>query len=160
MARRPAPRRGASLILIGLMAVLTAVLLVVFVLRLATQPGAKVNLGSQEFDMGRASVFAPKVARFGPLQFPALRDGIDLLVQHLGTGPDKGWLAFETHPAEEARTCVLRWQPAAHHFSDPCSGRTFPEDGAGLRQYGVRVTNGDVIVNLRQPTGTTPQPSP
>jgi hypothetical protein len=159
MGGRPVPRRGTSLVLIGVLAVITAVLLVVFVLRLATQPGAKVNLGSQEFDMGKASVFAPKVARFGPLQFLALRDNVDLLVQHLGTNPAKGWLAFAAHPADEPRRCVLRWQPAAHQFNDPCSGRAFPDDGVGLGQYGVRVTNGHVIVNLRQSTGTTPQPS-
>jgi hypothetical protein len=144
-------------VLIGVLAVVTAVLLVIFVLRLAKQPGAKVNLGSQEFDIGKASVFASDVARLGPLKFQALRGSLDLYVQHLGTDPTKGWLAFEAHPADEARTCVLRWQPAAHQFSDPCANRLFPADGAGLAHYAVRLSsNGHVIVNLRQSVGTVP----
>jgi hypothetical protein len=148
-------------VLIGVLAVITAVLLVIFVLRLAKQPGAKVNLGSQEFDVGKASVFAPDVARFGPLKFQALRGDIDLFVQHLGTDPTRGWLAFETHPPDKARTCVLRWQPAAHQFSDPCTNRLFAANGGGLAQYAVRVSSdGHVIVSLRQSIGTAPPVAP
>jgi hypothetical protein len=144
-------------VIIAVLAVLTAVLLVVFVLRLAKQPGAKVNLGSQEFDVGKAVVFAPDVARFGPLKFQALRGQVDIFVQHLGPDPKRGWLAFETHPPDEPRTCLLRWQPVTHDFLDPCTNRTFPADGAGLLQYPARVdSGGHVIVTLRQSVGTVP----
>jgi hypothetical protein len=158
---RPAklPRRELSFVIIGALAVLTAVLLIIFVLRLAKQPGARVNLGGQEFDVGKAPVFAPDVTRYGPLKFVAPRGKIDLLVQHLGPDPLKGWLAFEAHAPDEARTCVVQWQPPAHHFTDPCTGRLFPADGTGLTHYPVRVaSNAHVIINLRQSTGTTPPP--
>jgi hypothetical protein len=142
MNRRPHPKRGTSLLIIAVLTVVTAVLLLIFVLRLAKQPGAKVNLGSPVFDVGKADVFAPDVARFGPLKFQALRGGADIFVQHLGPAPKRGWLAFETH---------------SHDFSDPCSHRTFPADGTGLTQYAVRVdSSGHVVVTLRQPIGTVP----
>jgi hypothetical protein len=157
MNRRPRPKRGTSLLIIAVLTVVTAVLLLIFVLRLAKQPGAKVNLGSPVFDVGKADVFAPDVARFGPLKFQALRGGADIFVQHLGPAPKRGWLAFETHSPDEPRTCVLQWQPRSHDFSDPCSHRTFPADGTGLTQYAVRVdSSGHVVVTLRQPIGTVP----
>lgn len=157
MNRRPGPKRGTSLVIIAVLTLVTAVLLVIFVLRLAKQPGAKVNLGSQVFDVGKATVFAPEVARFGPLKFQALRGRADIFVQHLGPDPKRGWLAFETHPPDEPRTCVLQWQPPSDDFLDPCSHRTFLANGTGLNQYGVRVdSNGHVIVTLRQPIGTVP----
>lgn len=148
----------------AVLAVLTAVLVVVFVLRLARQPGARVNLGDQEFVMGRATVFAARIARTGPLIFPPPRGRLILYVQHLGPDPAHGWLAFSAHPADEASAqCVVRWRPAQGDFiddrahSDDCRGTVYPPDGAGLPQYAARVeTGGNLIVNLRHDIGTEP----
>jgi hypothetical protein len=155
---RPGPRRGTSLVLIGLLAVLTAVLVIVFVLRLARSPNAKVNLGAQEFEVGKGATFAKPIAEKGPLLFQALRGGqLDLFVQHLGDDPAHGWLAFEAHAPGEPRRCQLRWQPATADFTDPCGPRRYPANGDGLNHYLVRVdAKGNVIVNLRQSTGTSP----
>jgi len=141
--------------------VLTAVLVVVFVLRLARQPGAKVNLGDQEFVVGRATVFATQIARTGPLIFPPPRGQLILYVQHLGTDPAHRWLAFSAHPPDETNTqCVVRWRPAQHDFIDDrdhCKGTVYPPDGAGLTQYAARVDpGGNLIINLRRDVGTTP----
>lgn len=144
-----------------LLAVLTAVLLIVFVLRLSRRPGAKVNLGDQEFGLGRDVVFAAKVTAHGPLIFAPLRGSITLYVQHLGSDPARGWLAFGAHDPGQPPTCFVMWRPATHDFVDPCNKAVYPADGTGLDQYATRVDRtGEVIINLRQSIGSTPAPEP
>jgi hypothetical protein len=150
------------LLLTMILAVLTAVLLLVFVLRLARQPGGKVNLGDPEFDLGRAAVFAPKVGATGPLIFAPLRPGsVTLYVQHVAADPTKGWLAFGAlPPGETSQKCFVQWRPPTHDFIDPCTHTVYPGDGTGLDQYAVRVdSSGHVIINLRRSIGTTPTSS-
>ncbi len=139
-----------------ILAVLTAVLLIVFVLRLARTPGARVNLGDQEFAVGRATVFAPAVVAHGPLIFAPLRGSITLYVQHLGNDAALGWLAFGAHDPGQPANCVVKWRSATHDFVDPCNQAVYPEDGRGLDQYATRVDpSGQIIINLRQPVQTT-----
>ena len=158
------PRRRTVLLLVSVLAVLTAVLLIVFVLRLSRQEGAKVNLGDQEFVLGRDTEFAPRIAKFGPLIFAPLRGALTIYVQHLGPDPAKGWLAFSAvapaaAPAGSKR-CVVRRRPPTHDFVD-CTGTTYPDDGTGLDQYATRVEpSGQVIINLREPVGRTPPTGP
>lgn len=149
------PRRTSSALLIGILAVVTAVLLIIFVLRLARQPGGKVQLGTDQFQVGKADRLAPQISSRGPLLFQALRGSeLDIFVQHLGGDARQGWSAFEAHPPTEARRCQLQWQQPSHDFADPCSHQRYPADGTGLTQYGTTVTpKGDVVVNLRQPVG-------
>jgi hypothetical protein len=153
--------RGTSLLLITGLGVLTAVLVVVFVLRLSRSPQAKVQLGTATFDVGRADRLVKPIAQGGPLLFQALRGSrLDLYVQHAGADPVHGWSAFEAHRPGGSRTCLLQWQPAGHVFVDPCRGASYPGDGRGLDQYPVRVeSNGHVVIDLRQSTGTTPMPT-
>jgi hypothetical protein len=154
---RPAPRRGTSLLLVSLLGVLTAVLLIVFVLRLARSPRTKVQLGANTFDAGKAAQdLAPHIAQGGPVLFQGLRGpGLDLYVQHLGTDPLHGWLAFS---ADAPGGCVLLPRLAQHTLA--CQGMTFPDDGRGLDHYAVTVdSKGKVIVNLQLSTGTTPRPT-
>jgi hypothetical protein len=150
----PPARRRTSALLIGILAVLTAVLVIIFVLRLAHSSGAKVQLGTAQFQVGKADHLAGPIARDGPLLFQALRGGHDLYVQHLGPDPRQGWLAFEAHAPDQPRRCQLRWQPADRQFLDPCDRRSYPADGTGLTQYAATVAaNGEVDVDLRQPAG-------
>jgi hypothetical protein len=137
---------------------LAAVLFLIFVLRLSRQPGGKLNLGSSEFDMGRASAFASDVASNGPLIFPALHGSdITLYVQHLGKIDNEGWLAFSAHDPGQPASCYVRWRPAPRDFIDRCDQAVYPADGQGLDQYATQVDpSGDVIIDLHQPIGTTP----
>ena len=139
-------------LLAGLIALLLAVLVIGFVLRLARQPGARVNLGTSEFELGKADVFARAIAKSGPLRFQRLRSGApDIFVQHLGGDDTRGWVAFATTAVGEPRKCQLVWG-TDQQFSDPCSHKTYPADGTGLTQYAARVDPaGKVFVNLRQP---------
>ena len=145
------------MILVGLLGVLTAVLLIVFVLHLARSPGGKVNLGSQEFEVGPSKPLAATINKNGPLPFQALRGSNDIFVQHLGNDPAHRWYAFETHAPGQPRRCQLSWQPNSSDFADACAGTRYPADGNGLNHYAVRVdAKGTVIVNLRQTVGTSP----
>jgi hypothetical protein len=146
------------MVLVGLLAVLAAVLLIVFVLRLARSPNAKVNLGTQEFGVGPSGSLGKAIAKEGPLLFQALRGTqLDIYVQHIGSDPAHGWYAFEAHAPGQPRHCQLTWQPASADFSDPCTSSRYPADGSGLNHYLIRVDDkGHVIVNLRQTVGTSP----
>ncbi len=140
-----------------ILAVLTAVALIVFVLRLAKRPGGKVNLGEQEFGLGRDVVFAARIVDHGPLIFAPLRGSITLYVQHLGPDVAHGWLAFGAHPPGDAANCFVMWRPVTHDFLDPCNQALYPADGRGLEQYATRVDpTGEVVINLRDSFGTVP----
>ncbi len=159
-AGRPAPRRGTSLLIIAVLALLTAVLLVVFVIRLSRSPQAKVQLGTETFTVGPAAQLATQVAQGGPVLLPPLRGSLILFVQHLGADPVHGWLAFEADRRHGAKTCTLAWQAGPRTFVDPCDATTYGWDGRGLEQYSVVVDGkGKVVVDPQRPTGTAPRPT-
>ena len=155
MSRRPGRRgrrRRTGLLLTALLGVLFAALIVVFAVRSANQPGGRLQgaFGGGPYDMGRAGVLARAVARDGPILLPdPLRHNRDLYVQHLGGDATKGWLAFEAHSPGASRRCLLRWEPAARHFRDPCDGRAYPADGPGLTSFPATVDGrGHVVIDL------------
>jgi hypothetical protein len=158
MSSRPGPRRPTAVLLVTVLILLTAILLVVFFVQLSNRPGGTVNIGSTEFDLGKATNIAPHIAKDGPLLLPALRGSqLNIWVQHLGSDPAHGWLAFEADAPGEARTCLLTWNGSRQEFTDPCGAQAFPADGTGLNQFATRVDQkGHVIVDLRQSIGTVP----
>ena len=131
----------------------TAVVLAVVALALVsvlTNEGAiDPNLGDDEYT-GKAERLAKEVEDGGPFILPdaSPRKVRDVYIQHLGDDPDKGWYAFDARPADQPdRSCTLEW--TGDEFEDPCTGKTFPPDGEGLRQYEVRVEDGIVHVRFR-----------
>jgi hypothetical protein len=152
--------RRTAIVTAALLAVATAVLLVIFVLRLSESPGAKVQLGDPVFEVGQVRRLAPPIRRQGPLLFPdLLRRNRTVYVQHLGDEPTQGWLAFEAHRPDGPASCQLRWRPASTDFVDPCDGRTYPADGTGLVQFKTEVRNkkkagATLYVDLRTGSGT------
>ena len=106
------------------------------------------------FRVGSAERLAPDVARDGPLLFQDLLDrSRDIYVQHLG---GDNWVAFEAHAPGAPRRCVLEWRQRERNFVDPCDGRTFPADGAGLVAYQTEVNDdGQIIVDLTSPPTTS-----
>ena len=107
--------------------------------------------GALQFDAGNAERIAANIARDGPLLFPDPQGrSRDIRVQHLG-GTD--WVAFEARAPGAPRQCTLRWEQGPRQFVDPCDGRIYPPNGAGLVTYPARVDgNGRVIVDLGRPT--------
>ena len=143
-----ARRRTVLLTAIG--AVVAAALLFAIVARAqSTNVDSKDDRdkGALEFDAGNAERLATNIARDGPLLYPDPRGRTrDIRVQHLG-GTD--WIAFEARAPGAPRQCTLRWEPGPRHFVDPCDGRIYPSNGAGLVTFPARVDDdGRVIVDL------------
>ena len=135
--------------LTGLGGVAAGVLLFLLVLAIAG-PRSAEQTTKATFKVGSANNLAKTIARDGPLLFPDLLNrSRDIWVQHLG-GND--WRAFEAHAPGAPRRCSLRWRPESRDFVDPCDGRTYPPDGAGLTSYPTTVDDdGTVVVDLSVP---------
>lgn len=144
--------RVQSWIATAALAVAGAIALMILVLRLAHTQAAKSQLGDTVFAVGRASVFAPKIDKDGPLLFPDLRDRstkLNVYVQHIGTGPYRGWLAFDAHTSDVG--CLVSLDRRTHQLRD-CHGVVYPPDGTGLTHYEVTVDHaGKVTVDLSRP---------
>ncbi len=134
--------------------VLGGILIFAVVVNLVGSSADKPDSAAAVFDVGPAEQRARAVAEGGPILFQDLLDGSrDIYVHHLG---DTSWIAVEAHSPGAPRRCVLRWEPAATAFVDPCDGRTFPADGTGLVTYPATVNDRKrVIVDLRAPLAPT-----
>jgi hypothetical protein len=151
--------RGTTFATFAAVAVLGAVGLLLVVLQLAKNPNVKNQLGVAVFEAGRAKDLMGEIqpqggGRAGPilLQDP-LGHGRDVYIQHQGADPLAGWLAFDAHAPGASRTCVLQWVQARSLFRDPCDGKTFPADGAGLTHYPTTIskTTTRLSVDLHHP---------
>jgi hypothetical protein len=149
--------RTKTIIVGSFLAVLTAVLIVVFVVRLASEPGGKVQLGDEVFEVGQVRRLAPSIEQGGPLLFAdPLKKGRDLFVNHFGTDATTGWQAFEAL-VNHSRTCPLVWHDAEGVFKDDkCTHAVYPADGKGLIHYPTEVKRKSkggltLYVDLRQP---------
>lgn len=149
-----------SAIVVGAAGVLTAVVLVLFVLWITSQNGNKVEfrLGDEQFQDITADRMAARIADEGPVLFPdvSANRSRDIYVQHLGGDPKSGWLAFDARKPGASRECFLEWQTDRQLFVDRCDKSEVGADGAGLRQYPAVVNNnGKVVINFNSATATT-----
>jgi len=149
--------RTKTIVVGSVLGLLTAVLLVVFVLRLASTPGGKVQLGDEVFEVGQVRRLAPTIEQGGPLLFAdPLNRGRDLYIQHFGTDATAGWQAFEAL-VNHSRKCQLVWHDAEGVFrDDKCGHAVYPADGKGLTHYPTQVKRKKkggltLFVDLRQP---------
>jgi len=150
-----------SAIVVGAAGVVTAVILVLFVLWVTSQNGNKVEfrLGDEQFQDITADRMAARIADEGPVLFPdvSANRSRDIYVQHLGGDPKSGWLAFDARKPGASRECFLEWQTDRQLFVDRCDKSEVGADGAGLRQYPAVVNkNGKVVINFNaSATATT-----
>lgn len=158
-------QRTRAVVAASVLAVVVAAGLVYLVVDYASQRPDEVNLGDRVFQVGRATRLARRIdEQREPFLFkdPLNRER-ELYVQHLGTDPKKGWLAFEAYAPDAPRQlrCLLDWQPQQRRFRNPCGEpSTFPADGAGLVSYRANVDgNGIVVVDLRTRTEAAARPS-
>jgi len=131
--------------------VLLASVLVLLVVRFASERPDEVNLGRDRFEVGRADVFARAIDRDGPILFKdplTSRPGREIYVQHLGDEEDEGWLALDAYAPEAPREerCILEWDRDDRVFRDPCGDAEVPADGTGVRTYAGEVDDRDVVV--------------
>jgi len=159
----PRSSRSVALGIVGLSVGLIAVLgLFVWAIPSLTEENkVEIQIGDDVFDAGPASQRADSIDRDGPVLFSDVASGQrDIYLQHVGTDPAVGWLAFDARRAEVDRSCTLQWQADSSSFTDPCDGPPVDEVGNGLRHYAVTVnTDGQVEVDLRTSTGTQGAPS-
>ena len=143
--------KPAALALASALGLMALVLILYFVVRLASESGGN-TLGDDTFD-ANASVLAAQIARDGPILFPdLLGKGRDIYIQHLSDDRTQGWRAFRATAAGGDRRCTLRWESSERQFRDPCvPSRTYPADGAGLEQYQASVEGSNkLVVDLRR----------
>lgn len=151
--------RGRALVLTSVLGLLTAVMLVVFVIRLSQSDRAEVDSGARVFRAGQASRLAPEIAEGGPFLFkdPLTRGaGRELYLQHLGEDVKEGWIAFEARARGAGEDCILETGRKQGPLRDPCSGRVYPATGEGLVTYPATVNDDGIVeVNLRPPNDDT-----
>ena len=148
---RSDPRRATIIAVGGVLFSVAMIVLVLFVN--STSKDVQVGSSSTEFPAGHAEDRAKDVAR-QPLLFPDPAYGDrPIILQHLGSDPLQGWLAFDASvpdcPTE------IEWHPDARDFTD-CKDHHYPAEGTGLFQYPVRVDDkGNLFVNLHPEVTTT-----
>lgn len=135
-------------------AVIAAALLFAVLTRVtstASTPAGGSGAKTAQFELGRATDYAKTIARDGPLLFPDPQGrSRDIYIQHLG---GDSWVAFEARRSGTPRQCVLTWEPGPRHFVDPCDGRIYPPEGAGLVSFPTTVDDkGTVVVDLGTPS--------
>jgi len=120
--------------------------------------GVQSNLGEDTFNMGPAKDRAEEVAERGPLLFPGLvaADQGYIVVNHAGTDELTGWKAFAAVPPGSHIECAVQWRADAQQFQDPCTGTTYPADGAGLHAYRVLISpDRELVIDLGRGSTTT-----
>lgn len=102
-----------------------------------------------EVTLGSASKLANEVAGRGPIFYPDVsgNDLRNLFVQHSGTDPKQGWVAFLVQVPGERRGCVWEWQPRSRDFVASCDAtRRLPGNALGVPHIPTRVTHNDRLV--------------
>lgn len=152
----PVERRTASstttAVLVGLAGVIAGIGLVLLMVNLASRgtENFEVRLGDDRFAAGGVERRAASIAEGGPILFSDVAGGSrDIILNHVGTEPDEGWVAVSAQPIGKPRDCFLRWQAADREFED-CDGVRYPADGdhSDLVQYPVAVEDGDLFVDI------------
>jgi len=148
-----------SAVLVGLSAVVVAGVIVAMVLWLAGRSGdVEIQLGDTDFDAGSASRLAEEIADRGPWLVPDVAGGDrDIIVNHLGDDPERGWHAFDARPAGETRDCFFQLADDGEIFvlvttvDDVVCGdgtAALTGEGDGVTVYPVVVDDGRVRVDI------------
>ena len=137
-----------SALLFGGIAVIAAVVIGFFAIRLGEQSNTLV-LGDQNFGRIEAIRMSESIATDGPVLWPDIANGTrDIWLQHIGDDVGEGWFAFDARLPGDGRECNATWDIADRTFTDPCSGTVFPEDGEGLPQIPVFIDNLALVIDI------------
>lgn len=152
-----------SVVAIGLLLAVAA-----GVAMLGSRGDVELRLGDETFEGQRADRLAEEIDRNGPILYADVAGGTrDIVLQHLGDDPDRGWFVFAARPAGAPRECTVRWVDDDGVFRlldgdgdvrGACDGSEYPPDGAGLPQYPVELRGDHLEVDLnaeQRETSTT-----
>jgi hypothetical protein len=136
-------KKSTQYVLMGVMAVLFAVFLLLFVLKLSRDPEARTNLGKTVFEIGDAKGVARAIHRDGPLLVAdPLRRGRNLVVTQDGT-----WSAYAVRPSGPG--CRIEVDRDTKRVADSCTGPI--TDVKRLPHYATRVSDkGKLVIDLRR----------
>jgi hypothetical protein len=149
---RSDPRRATIIGVVGVVVGTVLILAVLFAGNLGGGDKVHTTTSRATFDVGPAKDRAAAVDRDQtPLLFqdPVQFDR-PIYVQHLGSDPKAGWLAFDA----ALGSCVLTWHRDTQEFTD-CNGRRLPAAGGDMHHYPATVQNDHVIVDLNPDATTT-----
>lgn len=141
---------------IALAVLAAAIALTAVFFRTATADKPATTVGaSDEFVLGQATRISSAIAKDGPLLFSDVSGRGQLrpvYVNHLGSDPASGWVAFEAKAPGTADDCFLRWSAKAERFESRdaddriCADDTFDPSGEGLKE---------IPTELQDATGAT-----
>jgi hypothetical protein len=143
---------------IAAVAIVLIAIVTVFVALAASRGDVEINLGDDRFEVGDAEEIIDLIAAGDglPALFPDLvsRDR-NIFVQHTGSDPEEGWVAFGAFDPDDP-SCAVEIDREATTLVNACDRDvTYPLDGEGLRFYPTSVEGGDVIVDINEITTTT-----
>lgn len=145
-------------LLIASVAVVLLLLVGWGVATLASRGEVDIRLGDERFEAGSVEKMAKSIADGDglPLLYADLVGGRrPLYVQHTGSDPDRGWVAFGAFVPEDP-ACAVEIDREAKVLRDACDPTsTYPLDGTGLRAYPVSVEDGDLYVDINERSTTT-----
>jgi hypothetical protein len=127
------------------------------VAHLASKGDVTINLGDQRFDAGKVTNIATAIQRGNGL--PILYQDLvgknrNLFVQHEGTDPAKGWVAFGAFNPDNP-ACGIAIDRQTNTLVGDCDHKAYATDGTGLRHYPTAVENGKLFVDLNELGSTT-----
>ena len=141
--------RAATVALVGV--VVLALALGLVTLALGSRNSTDLAIGDQTFQAGNAEKKAELIEASGPILYADVsgRKDRDMILTHTGDDPATGWHAFLAAPIDKGRDCTWLWQPDEEIFRAKCDqDLTAPADGKGLPQFKVKVTDGQLDVDL------------
>lgn len=148
---------GMALVVASVAIILLAIITVLVALA-ASRGDVDINLGDDRFNAGQTGSIADRIDEDDglPALYPDLvnRDR-PIFVQHAGSKPDEGWVAFGAFDPDDPK-CLVEIDREAKILVNACDRDvTYPLDGDGLRFYPTTVENGSVIVDINELTTTT-----
>jgi hypothetical protein len=147
-------RRALAVATIGVLVLLGGLFLAS--LALSSRKSTDLRLGDATFQGGGAARLAAEIADRGPIFYGDVsgEKDRDIILQHLGSNPDKGWYAFLAAPTDKPRSCTWKYQKRSRRFRATCDHSRFaPANGAGLTQFPVMVQEGKLSVDLNADAG-------
>ena len=147
-------------LLIGFTAVVVAGLLFAMVWLASSQGDTEIVLGDRDFDAGRIGAISAEIQDRGPILYSDVGSGgqRDIIVTHIGTDPEQGWLAFAARRAGDPRDCFFAWDADAQMFflttasgsRTTCDEATVDASGTGLLHYEVEIRDNNIHVLLNE----------
>jgi len=146
-----------SAVVVGLSGVFIALLIGAMVLWSARSNDVTIQLGDSDFNAGSATAISAEILDRGPILYSDVGSGgsRDIILQHVGSDPETGWIAFAARRTEDPRNCFLEWQPDDTVFvlvsssDEPCDDDVEVDAaGTGLLQYPVEVIDNEIRVDL------------